>query len=63
MDKQAFSEFINARELLFYDWREKQFSNLNFPMKELNDLLKSANQKETTAFEGLYTKKVVIKLR
>ena len=46
MGKQDLGEFLKAREEYYDEWRSKQFSHKDFPLANLNKLLKEAKLDE-----------------
>ena len=46
MGKQDLGEFLKAREEYYDEWRFKQFSHKDFPLTNLNKLLKEAKVDE-----------------
>ena len=48
MGKQDAGQFLKKRDEHYDEWRYSQFSNPNFPIDNLNELLREAGQEKTT---------------
>ena len=61
MGKQYAGQFFVSRDKFMSSWRERKFSNPNFQMKELNELLKEAGAEEIKylKFERYHLQEVV----